>query len=170
MVGVLNVALAQRSMQTADAIRTSVLFFWNDGLWDLDALAHSFVVLRHAERVRDGACPSAASCLRPPNSQSELGFFGFPGSGYGRCRWRLGHALLGNQPRVLGGVRLGLGCRFILSVGVMDNDRASGTQSRLANVRGSDGRDSNRCRPFGGRELGLRNWFRFRHRLAMFKR
>lgn len=93
-VGALNVALAQRSTRTAGVIRTGVLFFWNDGLWDLNVFAHSFVVLRHAERLRDGACPGATSCLWSSNSQSELGFFGLPGSGYRGCGRRLSHAWL----------------------------------------------------------------------------
>ena len=95
-IGVLDVTLAQRSRQITDIIRTRVLFLWNRSLWDLNAFVHSLVILRHAERFRDGACAGAAGCLGSPDPQSELGFLGLPGSGYRGCRWRLGCAWLGN--------------------------------------------------------------------------
>ena len=148
---------------------TRVLFFWNDSFRDLNTLTHSFV-LWHAERFRDSACPSTTSCFRPSNPQSELCFLGLSRSGYRGWRWRwLGHAWSSDRLGDLC-VRLGLTCGFILFVGVVNNDGASGTQSGLANVRGSGGSDSDRCGPLGGRELWLWFLFRFLHRLAVFKR
>ena len=151
-------------------LHTGVLFFWNGGLWDPDVLAHSFVVLWHTERFRNGACPGATGDLRSSNSQSKLRFLGLPGSGNRRRRLRLGGACLGSRLRDLGGILLELSCGFILSFSLTDDHGTSGTQSGVANVRGSGRRDSNRRSSLGRRELWLRNRFRFRHGLTAFRR
>ena len=134
-------------------LHTGVLFFWNGGLWNPDILAHSLVVLWHAERFRDSACPRTTSDLRSSNSQSKLRFLGLSGSGNRGRRLGLGGACLGTRLRDLGGIRLESSCRFILSFSITDDHGTSGTQSRLANVRGSSRRDSNRCSSLGGRGL-----------------
>ena len=101
--GVLNVvASGPGSTQMANVKRTRVLFFWNDSLGYLNAFAHPFVVLWHAERLGYCARADTTGHSRSSNPQSELRFLGLSRSGRGG-RW-LSHALLDDGLGDLGGI------------------------------------------------------------------